>query len=223
MLHDKEFNSITSDFKWGLLCICNSLLTLYSMATIDRLRLTQFGNLELLAKQVVEGFITGMHKSPFHGFSVEFAEHRAYNEGESVKNIDWKLFARTDKYFVKQFEEETNLRCHLLLDVSPSMYYPDDSKAKIRFAQSKAKRERKIKIALKTPSSMSTLNGRARKLAVKIIKQRLARKPLNKLSVSEKERIEKVVQKRKKLINRLAMKLVSRVKKIEQTRLHRGK
>jgi uncharacterized protein (DUF58 family) len=71
----------------------------------------QLANLELLARQVVEGFITGLHQSPFHGFSVEFAEHRLYNNGESVKNIDWKLLARTDKLFVKQFEEETNLRC----------------------------------------------------------------------------------------------------------------
>ena len=70
----------------------------------------EIGNLELLANQVVEGFITGMHKSPFHGFSVEFAEHRLYNQGESTKNIDWKVFARTDKLFVKKFEEETNLR-----------------------------------------------------------------------------------------------------------------
>src|ERR1044071_5783155 len=76
--------------------------------------LLNFGNLELLAQQVVEGFITGLHKSPFHGFSVEFAEHRLYNNGESVKNIDWKLYARTDKLFVKKFEEETNLRCQLV-------------------------------------------------------------------------------------------------------------
>ncbi len=93
-----------------------------------------FDNLDLLAAQVVEGFITGMHKSPFHGFSVEFAEHRIYNTGESTKNIDWKLFGRTDKLFVKRFDEETNLRCHLLVDVSPSMYYPKDSNAKIKFA-----------------------------------------------------------------------------------------
>ena len=73
-----------------------------------------FDNLDLLAAQVVEGFITGMHKSPFHGFSVEFAEHRLYNTGESTKNIDWKLYGRTDKLFVKRFDEETNLRCHLL-------------------------------------------------------------------------------------------------------------
>ncbi len=93
-----------------------------------------FGNLELLAKQVVEGFLTGLHKSPFHGFSVEFAEHRLYNEGNSVKNIDWKLFARTDKLFVKRFEEETNLRCHILIDQSSSMYYPEKGINKLQFS-----------------------------------------------------------------------------------------
>jgi len=84
----------------------------------------KFGNLELLARQVVEGFITGLHKSPFHGFSVEFAEHRIYNPGESTRNIDWKLFARTEKLFVKRYEEETNLRCQLVIDNSSSMYFP---------------------------------------------------------------------------------------------------
>lgn len=93
-----------------------------------------FGNLELLAKQVVEGFVTGLHKSPFHGFSVEFAEHRLYNRGNSIKNIDWKLFARTDKLFVKRFEEETNLRCHLLIDQSSSMYYPEKGINKFAFS-----------------------------------------------------------------------------------------
>ena len=82
-------------------------------------------NLELFAKQVVEGFITGMHKSPYHGFSVEFAEHRLYNTGESTKHIDWKLFGRTDKLFIKRYEEETNLRCQLVIDASSSMYYPN--------------------------------------------------------------------------------------------------
>lgn len=96
--------------------------------------LQDFGNLELLAKQVVEGFITGLHKSPFHGFSVEFAEHRLYNNGESIKNIDWKLYGRTDKLFVKRFEEETNLRCQLVLDVSSSMYYPDKNLNKLQFS-----------------------------------------------------------------------------------------
>ncbi len=80
--------------------------------------------LELLARQVVEGFITGLHKSPFHGFSVEFAEHRLYNQGESVKHIDWKLYGRTDRLYVKKFEEETNLRCQIVIDGSSSMYFP---------------------------------------------------------------------------------------------------
>jgi hypothetical protein len=83
----------------------------------------QFDNLGLIAREVVEGFITGLHRSPFHGFSVEFAEHRLYNQGESTKHIDWKLFARTDKLFVKQYEEETNLRCQLVIDTSSSMLF----------------------------------------------------------------------------------------------------
>ncbi|HQS52686.1 MAG: DUF58 domain-containing protein, partial [Sphingobacteriales bacterium 39-40-5] len=96
--------------------------------------LQDFGNLELLSRQVVEGFITGLHKSPFHGFSVEFAEHRLYNTGDSVKNVDWKLFGRTDKLFVKRFEEETNLRCQIVLDVSSSMYYPEKDFNKLLFS-----------------------------------------------------------------------------------------
>ncbi|TVZ57993.1 uncharacterized protein DUF58 [Flavobacteriaceae bacterium MAR_2010_105] len=84
-----------------------------------------FKNLELLAKQVVEGFIAGMHKSPFHGFSAEFAEHKIYNQGESTKHIDWKLYAKTDKLFTKRYDEETNLRCHIIIDNSSSMHYPE--------------------------------------------------------------------------------------------------
>ena len=84
----------------------------------------EFENLGLLAKHAVEGFITGLHKSPYHGFSVEFAEHRLYNTGESTKHIDWKLYARTDNMFVKRYEEETNLRCRIVLDHSSSMYFP---------------------------------------------------------------------------------------------------
>ena len=100
----------------------------------DEQEIRQVGNLELLARQVVEGFVTGLHQSPFHGFSVEFAEHRLYNNGESVKNIDWKLLARTDKLFVKQFEEETNLRCYLLLDTSSSMNFPDKGVNKLQYS-----------------------------------------------------------------------------------------
>ena len=86
--------------------------------------ITGFKNLELLAKQVVEGFISGLHKSPFHGFSAEFAEHKIYNSGESTKHIDWKLYAKTDKLYTKRYEEETNLRCHIIIDNSSSMHYP---------------------------------------------------------------------------------------------------
>ena len=87
-------------------------------------KIASFKNLELLANQVVEGFISGMHKSPFHGFSAEFAEHKIYNPGESTKHIDWKLFAKTDRLYTKRYEEETNLRCHIIIDNSSSMHYP---------------------------------------------------------------------------------------------------
>lgn len=91
---------------------------------INQQEIQQAGHLELIARQVVEGFITGLHKSPFHGFSVEFAEHRIYNTGEPTRHIDWKLYGRTDKLFTKRYEEETNLRCQLVLDNSSSMHYP---------------------------------------------------------------------------------------------------
>jgi len=94
----------------------------------------QFGNLELLAKQLVEGFITGLHRSPYHGFSVEFAEHVLYNPGESTRHINWKVFAKTDRLYTKRYEEETNLRCQILLDVSPSMYLPKPNQEKLTFS-----------------------------------------------------------------------------------------
>ena len=94
------------------------------MQKIDLNKVAKYRNIKLLAQQIVEGFITGLHKSPFHGFSVEFAEHRLYNSGESTRNIDWKLYSRTDKLFTKRYDEETNLRCHLVIDNSSSMYFP---------------------------------------------------------------------------------------------------
>lgn len=104
------------------------------MDLLDNFEVRDLGNLELLAKQVVEGFIIGLHKSPFHGFSVEFAEHRLYNPGESTKNIDWKVYARTDKLYVKNYEEETNLRCQIVIDSSSSMYFPKpDGKNKSKY------------------------------------------------------------------------------------------
>ncbi len=96
---------------------------------LEQKNLQQLSHLEFLAKQVVEGFITGLHRSPFHGFSVEFAEHRIYNTGEPTRHIDWKLFGKTDKLFVKRYEEETNLRCQIVIDNSSSMNFPERSKS----------------------------------------------------------------------------------------------
>jgi len=101
---------------------------------LDLNKARQFGSLEFLARQLVDGFITGLHKSPYHGFSVEFAEHRLYNYGESTKHIDWKVFARTDKLFTKRYEEETNLRALLVIDNSSSMHYPVTNKGKLQFS-----------------------------------------------------------------------------------------
>jgi uncharacterized protein (DUF58 family) len=101
---------------------------------IDFQKVRQYANIELLARQMVEGFITGLHKSPYHGFSVEFAEHRLYNNGESTKHIDWKVYAKTDRLYTKRYEEETNLRCQILIDNSSSMYYPAENLGKISFS-----------------------------------------------------------------------------------------
>lgn len=108
----------------GGACFFRPLPSMASNNEIDQQHFRDFESLEFFARQVVEGFITGMHQSPFHGFSVEFSEHRIYNPGESTRNIDWKLYGRTDRLYVKRYEEETNLRCRLVLDTSGSMYYP---------------------------------------------------------------------------------------------------
>ena len=106
------------------------------MKFFENFDLRQLNNLDLLAKQVVEGFIIGLHKSPFHGFSVEFAEHRIYNPGQSTKNVDWRVYGRTDKMYVKRYEEETNLRCQIVIDTSSSMYFPKggDGMNKLQFS-----------------------------------------------------------------------------------------
>ena len=93
--------------------------------------ISRYKTLDFFARQVVEGFITGRHKSPFHGFSVEFSDYRQYNSGESTKNIDWHLYGRTDRLYVKQFEEETNLRCQLMIDQSSSMFFPLENQGDI--------------------------------------------------------------------------------------------
>lgn len=122
------------------MAIAKPFFILATMISLNHSVSAEIKNLDLLAKQVVEGFITGMHKSPFHGFSVEFSEHKLYNKGESTRHIDWKLFAKTEKLYTKKYEEETNLRCHIIIDNSASMHYPQvkqqrlDSLNKIGFS-----------------------------------------------------------------------------------------
>lgn len=101
---------------------------------INQLEAQRFGRMELMARKAVEGLIAGRHRSPFHGFSVEFAEHRGYNNGESTRHIDWKLYGRTDKLYTKRYEEETNLRCFLVVDASGSMHFPVESLSKLQFS-----------------------------------------------------------------------------------------
>src|SRR5438093_3108182 len=95
--------------------------------------LARVGNLELVARQVVEGFLTGRHRSPYHGFSVEYLDHRAYAPGDEIRTIDWKILARTDKYYVKLFEDETNLRAYILLDCSRSMGFKSGALSKLEY------------------------------------------------------------------------------------------
>ena len=97
--------------------------------------ISQLNNLSLKARYVVEGYIVGLHKSPYHGFSVEFSEHRAYGTGDEIRHIDWKLWGKTDRYFVKQFEEETNLKSYLILDQSLSMTYKSNYISKLEYAK----------------------------------------------------------------------------------------
>ncbi|MBN1542677.1 DUF58 domain-containing protein [candidate division KSB1 bacterium] len=101
---------------------------------LDPELISRLDNLNLVARLVVEGFLTGLHRSPYHGFSVEFAEHRQYMPGDDIKYLDWKAFGKTDRYFVKQFEEETNLKAYLMLDCSASMGYTSGGISKLRYA-----------------------------------------------------------------------------------------
>ena len=94
---------------------------------LDPVAVSKLATMELRARLIVEGFITGLHRSPYHGFSVEFAEHRPYNPGDELRHVDWKVYAKTDRFYVKQYEEETNLRHHVVLDTSPSMRYKGEA------------------------------------------------------------------------------------------------
>ncbi len=108
-------------------------MAIASLKYLDPVAVSKLKNIEIKARLIVEGFITGIHKSPYHGFSVEFSEHRPYNTGESLRDVDWKVYARTDKLFTKKYEEETNLRCQVVLDTSDSMRYPREGISKIEY------------------------------------------------------------------------------------------
>lgn len=110
-----------------------STVALHEIKYLDPVVVSKLKNIEIKARLIVEGFITGFHKSPYHGFSVEFAEHRPYNSGESLKNVDWKVYGKTDKLFTKRYDEETNLRCQVVLDISDSMRYPQTGISKLEY------------------------------------------------------------------------------------------
>lgn len=120
--------------------------------------LAQLSRLQLTAKQIVEGFLVGLHKSPYHGFSVEFADHRQYNPGESLRNVDWKIVAKTERYYVKRYEEETNLRGYILLDHSKSMFYGSGESTKIEYAKRLAASLAWLMIAQKDAAGLITFN-----------------------------------------------------------------
>ena len=124
---------------------------------------SRLSNLSLIARLVVEGFITGLHKSPYHGFSVEFAEHRPYMAGDDTRHIDWKVFAKTDRYYVKQFEEETNLKGMILLDVSASMDFSSHSVTKFQYSRYLAAALSYLMIKQRDAVGMVTFDSRIRK------------------------------------------------------------
>ncbi|MCB5256635.1 MAG: DUF58 domain-containing protein [Candidatus Cloacimonetes bacterium] len=130
------------------------------MPLLDEKQLAQLSRMQLSARQIVEGFLIGLHKSPYHGFSVEFADHRQYNPGESLKNVDWKIVARTGRYYVKRYEEETNLKCHILLDHSKSMYYGSGQENKMDFAKKLAAALAWLMIAQKDAAGLYTFNDK---------------------------------------------------------------
>lgn len=132
---------------------------------LDPLVVSRLKNIEIKARLIVEGFITGLHKSPYHGFSVEFAEHRPYNPGEPLRNIDWKVFGKTDKLFSKRFEEETNLRCHVVLDISDSMRYPEKGITKLEYGAWLAAALQYLMVTQKDAAGMTLFDDEIRFMA----------------------------------------------------------
>ncbi len=128
------------------------------MPLLDDETLARLNKFQLAAKSIVEGFLVGLHKSPYHGFSAEFSDHRQYNPGESLKDLDWKLLAKTERYYIKRYEEETNLRSYILLDHSRSMFYSSGPETKIQYATRLAGALAWLMLAQKDAAGLYTFN-----------------------------------------------------------------
>lgn len=131
---------------------------------LDPQIIASFANLELQAKQVVEGFISGLHKSPFHGFSVEFSQYRPYLPGDSLRFVDWKVYGRTDRYYIKQYEQETNLRSYILLDISKSMQFGSGAMNKFQYAAALAASLAYLLIRQKDAAGLVTFDKEIKKV-----------------------------------------------------------
>jgi len=130
----------------------------------DPTSLSRYGRLALIARTLVEGFLTGAHKSPYKGYSVEFAEHRQYYPGDEIRHIDWRAFGKTDRYYIKEYEEETNLRAHLLVDASGSMAYKGKHQSKFEFAQYVAASLAYLMLHQRDAVGLATHDARVRKV-----------------------------------------------------------
>jgi uncharacterized protein (DUF58 family) len=180
------------------------------MPLLSEETLAQLNKLQLNARQIVEGFLIGLHKSPYHGFSVEFSDHRQYNPGESLRNVDWKIVAKTDRYYVKRFEEETNLRCYILLDHSKSMFYTSGSTTKMEYATSLAAALDWLMIAQKDAAGLITFNDKItntllpkayRSYSAKIFERLVSLKPQERTDIlSPLHKIAETIKKRSLII-----------------------
>lgn len=172
--------------------------------------LARLNKFQLAAKGIVEGFLVGLHKSPYHGFSAEFSDHRQYNPGEPLKDLDWKILAKTDRYYVKRYEEETNLRCYILLDHSKSMFYASGQGSKIEYATKLAGALTWLMISQKDATGLYTFNNRItqsfppkaiRSYTAPIFSALLALKPEDKTDIlSPLHQIAELIRKRSLVI-----------------------
>ena len=165
---------------------------------LDKDIISKINNLSLKAKYVVDGFIIGLHKSPYHGFSAEFSDHRLYNRGDAIKHIDWKLWAKTDRYYIKQFEEETNLRCQILLDQSSSMKFSSTNISKLDYSINLSASLSYLMLKQQDAVGLSTFDSTIKKYIPPKSKTTHLKKlllELSKITPGEKTEISKVLHK----------------------------